>query len=305
LLASVTIAYAQSDVQMSNHLFSQSYYNPAASGASVYGNINLLARHQFLGFEGAPTTALLCADALAPSINSGFGITLNYDVYGPLVSYNAMINYAYHLTTGNQQDLSLGVGAGVQMRQYDASRNIYPDKGDPTEHYDKDTHWAPDVNFGIEYRLRHWMIGASLTHLQRYFLSSDLRFPSVNYYLYTRYDFEVGRYWDIIPGITAHAVHTHQPQNNVATVNCELNLLFEYTKLFWFGASYRMSDLFLAESIVPMVGFNIGQYVRLGYAYDYNLTQLNQYGKGTHELLLTFRFKTKADSNQIPRFANL
>lgn len=64
-----------------------------------------------------------------------------------------------------------------------------------------------------------------------------------------------------------------------------------------------MSDLFLAESIVPMVGFNITDFVRIGYAYDYNLTQLNQYSKGTHELLLTIRFKTKGDTYKTPRFA--
>jgi type IX secretion system PorP/SprF family membrane protein len=286
---------AQSDPQISQHLLSKTHFNPAVTGASSYGNITLIGRHQFVGFSGAPATGLLNFDMLAPSINSGFGLSVVYDRFGPLISYNAMVNYAYHLKTGENQHLSFGLGAGIQVRQYDASGNIYENESDPTEYYDRDTQFAPTVNFGLEYNLKNWVIGASITNIQRYFMKNDLRFPNVNYYLYTRYRFELGRYWDLIPGIAAHYDN--------CTVNTELNLTVQYIKLFWLGVSYRMSDLFLAESIVPMVGFNITDFVRIGYAYDYNLTQLNQYSKGTHELLLTIRFKTKGDTYKTPRFA--
>lgn len=288
-------AFAQSDFQISNWQLTKTHYNPAATGASTYANITMVARHQFLEFDGAPTTALLNFDMLAPSINSGFGLSVVYDKFGPLRTYNAVVNYAYHLKTGENQHLSFGVAAGVQVKQYDASGNIYENDGDPTEYYDKDTKIRPTFNFGLEYNLKNWVIGASLTNIQSYFYKKDLRFPNVNYYLYTKYRFEVGRFWDIIPGIAAHY--------DSNTVNEEISLTVQYTKLLWFGAAYRMSDLFLSESIVPYIGFNITDYVRLGYAYDYNLTQLNKYGKGTHELLLTIRFKTNGDTFKTPRFA--
>lgn len=286
---------AQSDVQISNYQLIRTYYNPASTGASIFGNVTALARHQFLGFEGAPTTGLVTFDMLAPSINSGFGLSLTYDKFGPLRSYNAVINYAYHLKTGENQSLSFGIAAGAQIRQYDASGNVYENAGDPTEYYDKDTKVRPTFNFGLEYCLQNWIIGASLTNIQSYFYKKDLRFTNVNYYLYTKYKFEVGRYWDIIPGIAAHYDH--------CTVNEEINLTIQYTKLLWFGAAYRMSDCFKSESIVPYIGFNITDYVRLGYAYDYNLTQLNKYNKGSHELFLTIRFKTTGDTFKTPRFA--
>lgn len=296
LLALVpALSYAQTDGQISQHLLTQTHYNPATTGSTWMGNITLLGRHQFMGFEGAPTTGLLNFDVLAPSINSGFGLSVVYDKYGPISAYNAMINYAYHIGIGKHQTLSFGLGAGIQMRQYDASGNIYENEDDPISNYEKDTQIAPDVNFGIQYTLKNWVIGASITHLQRYFMPEDVRFQSVNYYAYTRYRFELGRYWNIIPSIAVH-------YDNVI-VNEEINLLVEYTKFIWFGASYRMRDALQPQSVVPMIGFNISDYVRLGYAYQYNLTELNQYNSGTHELMLTFRFKTRSKTYKTPRFA--
>ena len=286
---------AQNDVQVSQHLFTQTHYNPALTGNSIYANITMLARHQFMDFAGAPTTGLLNFDILAPSINSGFGLSVIYDKYGPLNTYSATVNYAYHIPLGENHKLSFGLGAGATFAQYDASGNIYEQEGDPTEYYDKDSHVRPNVNFGIQYQLKNWTIGASLTHIQEFFMKENLRFSPVNYYLYTKYKFEVGRDWDIVPAISAHY--------NGVTVNEELSLIVNYTKAIWFGVAYRMSDLFVAESIVPMIGFNITDYVRLGYAYDFNLTHLQGYTSGTHELMLTIRFKTNNEQYKTPRFA--
>jgi type IX secretion system PorP/SprF family membrane protein len=126
-------------------------------------------------------------------------------------------------------------------------------------------------------------------------MKKDLRFSPVNYYLYTKYKFEVARDWDIIPAISAHY--------NGSTVNEEISLQVNYSKALWLGVSYRMSDLFVAESIVPMIGFNITDYVRLGYSYDFNLTHLSNYISGTHELFLTIRFKSQNERYKTPRFA--
>ena len=104
----------------------------------------------------------------------------------------------------------------------------------------------------------------------------------------------MARDWDIVLAISAHY--------NGVTVNEELSLIVNYTKALWFGVAYRMSDLFVAESIVPMIGFNITDYVRLGYAYDFNLTHLQGYTSGTHELMLTIRFKS-SEQYKTPRFA--
>ncbi len=294
LLLFSLMATAQNDAQISQQLLSKTNFNPAATGSSVYGNITAIARDQYVGFDGAPKTGLFNFDMPISDISSGIGLSVLYDEYGPIISYNAMVNYAYHIKISDNQHLSLGLGAGVQMRQYDPSSNVYENTGDPTESYEKETQITPDVNFGFEYGLSDWLLGASVTHLPQLFQDQSLLYSNTEYYAYSRYRFEVGRYWDLTPTLSA--------QYDGYSVHSEVNLMLHYLKFFWFGGSYRMSDLFVAESIVPMAGIHLGDNIRIGYAYDYNLTKLNTYAEGSHEIMLTLRFKTKGNTTKTPRF---
>ncbi len=288
--------WAQHDAQISQHLLSRTHYNPAAAGASLYGNITGIARQQYQGFAGAPQTGLFNFDMLLPNSSSGVGLSLVYDKYGPLLTYNPMINYAYHIKLGENQHLSLGVAGGAFIRQYDASNNIYENTGDPLENYDGNQQYlAPDANVGFEYRLENWIIGASATHIPQYFEEPTVINPATQYYAYSRYRFEIGRYWDLTPGLAA--------QYDGYSVHAEINASLHYLKLFWVGGSYRFSDVFNSESIIPMVGLQITDFVRIGYAYDYNLSGIQHYSKGSHEIMLQLRFKTRHHTSRTPRFA--
>ena len=63
----------------------------------------------------------------------------------------------------------------------------------------------------------------------------------------------------------------------------ELNAKFQYRDLLWLGGSYRHEDGFAG-----MVGINVGNTVNVGYAYDYTTSTLNNYTKGTHEIIIGF-----------------
>ncbi|MBP6230673.1 MAG: PorP/SprF family type IX secretion system membrane protein [Paludibacteraceae bacterium] len=287
---------AQHDVQISQHLLSRTHYNPAAAGASLYGNITGIARQQYTGFTGAPQTGLLNFDMLLRNSSSGIGLSVVYDKFGPLMSYNPMINYAYHIKLGENQHLSLGVAGGVFLRQYDASNNIYENIGDPIENYDSDQQYmAPDANVGAEYQLENWVLGASATHIPQFFEDETVLNPTTQYYAYSRYRFEVGRYWDVTPGLAS--------QFDGYSVHNEINAVLHYLKMFWVGGSYRFSDVFDSESIVPMAGLQLTDFVRIGYAYDHNLSKLNNYNSGSHEIMLQLRFKTRHHTSRTPRFA--
>ena len=287
---------AQHDVQISQHLLSRTLYIPAAAGASLYGNITGIARQQYTGFTGAPQTGLLNFDMLLRNSSSGIGLSVVYDKFGPLMSYNPMINYAYHIKLGENQHLSLGVAGGVFLRQYDASNNIYENIGDPIENYDSDQQYmAPDANVGAEYQLENWVLGASATHIPQFFEDETVLNPTTQYYAYSRYRFEVGRYWDVTPGLAS--------QFDGYSVHNEINAVLHYLKMFWVGGSYRFSDVFDSESIVPMAGLQLTDFVRIGYAYDHNLSKLNNYNSGSHEIMLQLRFKTRHHTSRTPRFA--
>lgn len=66
-------------------------------------------------------------------------------------------------------------------------------------------------------------------------------------------------------------------------VQGEANLKFQYLDRVWVGGCYRYKDGFAG-----MAGVNVSNIFHVGYAYDYTTSPLNNYSKGTHEILLGF-----------------
>ena len=74
LLALLPIwVYGQTDIQLSQQLFSRVNYNPAATGASNYINAFLMAREQCVGFKDAPSSPVFNVHNYFNSIRSGMG----------------------------------------------------------------------------------------------------------------------------------------------------------------------------------------------------------------------------------------
>ena len=70
---------------------------------------------------------------------------------------------------------------------------------------------------------------------------------------------------------------------NPLPTQIEVNAKLQYHDLAWIGASYRHKDGFAG-----MVGMNIYNAFNIGYAYDYTTSRLNNFTKGTHEIILGF-----------------
>jgi hypothetical protein len=59
------------------------------------------------------------------------------------------------------------------------------------------------------------------------------------------------------------------------------------------GASYRTGD-----SVLGMVEIQVTPQIRVGYAYDHTITQLNQFNNGTHEIMLRYEFDLSKDKSK-------
>ena len=65
-----------------------------------------------------------------------------------------------------------------------------------------------------------------------------------------------------------------------------------------FGAGYRLDD-----SVSGMVNFSMSSAVRIGYAYDYTLSNLGRFNSGSHEIFLLFNIgKLGKGYDKSPRF---
>jgi type IX secretion system PorP/SprF family membrane protein len=75
-------------------------------------------------------------------------------------------------------------------------------------------------------------------------------------------------------------------------VQFELNAKLQYRDLVWLGASYRHED-----GYAGMVGLNVANTVNIGYSYDYITSSLNNYTKGSHEIIIGFTIGNKYGDN--------
>jgi len=63
------------------------------------------------------------------------------------------------------------------------------------------------------------------------------------------------------------------------------------------GVAYRYDD-----AVSALAGFNVSERIFIGYAYDYTLTELNDYNNGSHEIILKYNIFNNNRRALSPRF---
>ena len=83
-----------------------------------------------------------------------------------------------------------------------------------------------------------------------------------------------------------------------APVAVDLSANFLISNKLTLGAAYRLN-----ASVSGMAGFQVSDAIQIGYAYDYETTNLGRYNSGSHELFLRFDFLSKSKARLVtPRF---
>lgn len=300
-LFSPILLFGQNDIQLSQQFLSRTNYNPAATGASNYMNVYLLARQQFIGFKDAPSTQVLNAHNYFDQINSGMGLVVINDKMGVLNSFNAKVGYAYHIHFENTSYLSMGINAGILYKGLSGEFIAESPNDDLILEYQRERSGInPDFDFGLEYNTEAFQIGASVTHLNVPSINIDNFRSGRHYYFHTKYTFKLdyNAEWKLVPHLVAN-------MSSWPIGSFELNTMAYYKSRFWFGASMRTSDEFKFESLIGIVGLFVTDFIRLGYSYDYNLSNIRKYSGGSHEIMLSVRLG-RGDSgyggSRSPRF---
>ena len=84
---------------------------------------------------------------------------------------------------------------------------------------------------------------------------------------------------------------------NNAPLSIEGNLSFLFYEKIWIGAMYRHQA---AAGLNIM--YNITENLRMGYAYDYQLTSLQKFSVGSHEIMVSYNLRSKAKGFKSPRY---
>ncbi len=287
--------YAQQETQQSMYFFNPSLFNPAYTGSQEALQITGLARNQWIGLKGAPKTQCFTMHSPLRYNNVGLGLTILNDELGVTKNTGIYADMSYRIKL-NKKDhqLAFGLRAGVDLFRQDFSTLRINDQNDQL--YIDGFNYRNNlfnIGSGLYYYGSRFYFGISCPRMinNNLYSQNNLAVRSENHvYIFGGFVFKLNAAVNIRPSMIVKYV------NNIP-ISLESNLSFLFFEKFWVGAMYRHKS---ATGFNFM--FNINEYLRAGYAYDYQLTELQKFSNGSHELVISYTLKSKSKSFKSPRY---
>lgn len=274
--------YAQQDPQFTQYMYNMSVLNPAyATENTDILSLGGLYRAQWVGLEGAPTTGTFFAHKPI-SKRVELGISIIHDEIGDVVKEdNIFADFAYVFPISENTKLSFGVKAGVTFFNTNFNGFQYSSPIiDPA--FQNISEIFPNIGAGTYLFGKNYYVGFSapnlLTtkHLENQAGITTTGVEAIHYFLTGGYVFKFSDNLKFKPAFMAKAV-SGAPISLDVTANVLLNNLFEV------GLGYRKDD-----SVSGLVNFYVTPTLRIGYSYDYTLSNLSNFNSGSHEIFLLF-----------------
>ena len=293
--------------------------NPAATGAHDMLNLSIGGRLQWLGMSNAPSTSFIYLSTPAnkfrnafmkrtygkvsrnsksvrhPKMRSSslvhaFGGQLLADQFGAFRTMKFAGSYAVHLPISGDYKLSFGTNAGLSSHAFLSDKaqvlSTLTNTGinDPIYNSQVNTgaQYIMDIDAGLYFYGNGFYVGIAGMNLTRdlvRFGNLNTNFaPVMHTYGSLGYRFVVNNRLDITPGVLVKYV-----QNT--PISAEANVLFDFNKSYWLGATYRHMD-----AVGFLAGAEINEKFRIGYSFDLSISRLISYNSGGHELILSYIF---------------
>jgi type IX secretion system PorP/SprF family membrane protein len=279
--------FSQQDPVTSHYMFNTLTYNPGNAGTSGMICATALSRQQWVGFKGAPTTTIFNISApISPfNISSGVGLLVESDNIGFDKDINLSATYSYIMEVGSGR-LGIGINLGMINKTLNPAWEIpagdihTPASGDPLIPETKESFVAFDAGLGFYYRTEKYYAGLSVTHINqpRIKYSKGTPYISRNYYFTAGYTLQLPNpSLELMPSVFAIS--------DGKVVQFSLATLIRYNKKVWGGVSYRAGD-----ALIGMIGLELYNGLRLGYAYDFTLSDIRKSSSGSHEFMVNYCF---------------
>ncbi|MBD3637805.1 MAG: type IX secretion system membrane protein PorP/SprF [Crocinitomicaceae bacterium] len=289
LIAAVAGSTALSQQEYTYTFFGDNiaFYNPAAVGSNDYSSVTGTFRKQWVGFDGSPTSGGVTFDMPLEKFNMGIGGMVYQDHVGVTNQTNVGAMYSYHIKINENHKLAFGVNAGFDLVNTKFDRLVYWDEDDELLANDYVNVFVPHFGFGAFYHTERLHVGISIPRMIS--MNTD-QFNTVNfenapslvthYYLSAAYDFDLKNEFSLKPSVLVKYTNNVLPQGDVS-------LICYYKDMIGLGAAYK--SLGFASTFLQ---YNYKDAVIVGYAFDFSLNPLQQYSKGSHEVMVQYRFNT-------------
>ena len=282
----MTSISAQQDPEYTHYMYNMSIVNPAyATGTPAMLNLGGLYRTQWVGAVGAPKTFTFFGHtAITDKVEVGLSFVSDDIGDGAKKENNVYADFAYVLNLGGQNKLSLGLKAGFTSMQTNFNGFVLQSGDVATDlaFAENVNVTKPNIGVGAYFFRNNFYVGISAPnllsskHIEEKSGINAYGSEDIHTFLTAGYVFQINEMVKLKPAFMTKYV-TGAPLSIDFTANILYNNKFE------FGVAYRLDD-----AISALVNINITPTLRVGYAYDYTLSNLGQFNSGTHEIMLLF-----------------
>ena len=291
---------AQQDPHYTQYMYNMNIMNPAYAGSKESLSVGLLYRAQWVEIEGAPKTGTLSIHSPVGK-NVGLGLSAITDKIGPVEENNVYADFSYTLNLGGEHRLAFGIKGGATFHKVglfsDIGNGFVPDPDDPAFSENSSNTYL-NLGSALFYYNQKFYAAFSVPNMlkskhldvtqngQEYEFGSETQ----HYFLTAGYVFDLSENTKFKPSFMMKSAF-----NAPTSLDVSANVLF-FNK-FELGATYRLED-----SFGGMINFAITPSIRVGYAYDHIVSDLNVTTPASHEFMLLFDLNFSKKISISPRF---
>ena len=292
LMFTAFVSFAQQDAQFTQYMYNTINVNPAYAGSRGALSVFALHRTQWVGLDGAPVTNTVSVNTPLNGKNLGLGVSLINDKIGPTHENTISADLSYTLQVSEANKLSFGIKATANLFDLDETRLTPSQAGDPSlRNYNS---FSPNIGAGIYWHSDNAYVGFSVPNFietNRYDANEVRIFKErINYYLIAGYIFNLNNTIKFKPAVMTKMVKG-------APLQVDMSGNFMFNDKFVLGVAYRWS-----AAMSVMAGFQVSDGMYIGYGYDLETTNLENYNSGSHEVFLRYELFKNIGKITTPRF---
>ena len=278
---SADVVTAQQDPMYTQYMDNLLIVNPGYAGTKEIGNFMVVARNQWVAFDGAPRTRTFSFHTPVKDLSLGVGFSVLSDKIGPLSQTGLYFDYSYWVRINQEFRLSLGLKGGFSFYRADLTslETINPD---PIYQRDIFKNFLPNFGVGGFLFSENTYVGFSVPKLVENKISREdysseyIGREKIHFYLMGGHIFTVNEFIKI-------KSHSMLKVVKNAPVSFDLTALGGLKDQFWFGTMLRFGD---SWGLLAQV--NATENILIGYSYDLSFSKLNTFNNGTHEVMVSY-----------------
>lgn len=302
-------AFSQ-DPQFSQFYSNYLYLAPSFAGLTDKNRFSFNYRNQWAEISNGFQTYSVSFDKFIEKFNSGIGVMVFQDVAGTgrMRTTSVGVQYSFDFSITDALHARPGLHFNYAERGIDFDRLLWGDQINPDgiasySNENRTMEKTGDIDFStslLTYSKKFWL-GAAVDHLLK---------PNQSLYLYEGDEKNQGKVplkYSLFGG-----VKFVRPEKLLRPIPTTIQLAFLYKQqeqyrqldlgVYWFhnplvvGVWYRgiplYKEVFNRDALTLLVGIKAG-HLNIGYSYDFTISRLIMHAGGSHELSLSYAFKTR------------